>query len=229
MTLSALILRAMLAVLCPGASPASRIDLPSCDAECRATTIARTGHRPARGFTWMRARWSGWSRQETEMEGLVRWAGIAEGVARVVADPPPAWRWPAEELGWALITVARHESSFWRSVQEGRLRGPAGEWGLWQCYPTLPGCGRALTGLDADAVERAARFAAEQLARARGAAGHCDWWLPDMLTVYASGKSCHVRWDTLDERVATFGRIASAEMRGAPLPIGALLALAEVR
>jgi len=231
MTLAALILHAMLAVACPGTTSGSRIELPDCDRECLATARLMTGSAPRRGFVFMRARWPGWSRQETEGEALVRWAGIAEGIARVVADPPPAWRWEPDELGPLLVTIAMHESHFWRSVQEGRLRGPAGEWGLFQCHPAVLGCSRRMTGLDVDSVERAARFAAQQLARARVMAERypCErmWWLPTTLTVYAIGHRGCDGFATLEERLHSWDLVT--DKRRDPLPFGALFALAEVR
>jgi len=231
MTLAAFILQAMLALLYPGHCAGSRILLPACDGECRTMWATMTGRPPSRGFVFMRARWPGWSREETEVEGLARWAGIAAGVGRVVANPPPAWKWPAEELAPLLVTIAMHESHFWRSVQEGRLRGPFGEWGLFQCHPRVPGCDKRMTGLDVDSVERAARFATEQLSRARALAERepCErfWWLPSTLTVYAVGHRSCKGFVTLDERLSSWAQVT--DKRRYPLPFGALFALDEVR
>lgn len=221
---TALVLAGMLSVGTPGVTCASRVELsPDCDAACRASVAGQVGSPPEENFHWIRADWPGWSRVETELEGMERWATVAEAVARVASRPPPGWRWKRRELAFALVTVARHESSFWRSVEEGRLRGPAGEWGLWQCHPSLPGCDESLVGLDEGHVERAARFAAEQLTRARRyASEYCSGeWLPATFTLYGTGASCIAHLPTLEERLGTYARVAA----GKEMPFPGRLAL----
>lgn len=166
----AAILSAMMQLASPGVSPNSRIvlDLPAtvggCDEACEDFQIASFGDVPKLDVVALggRAKWPGWSRQETRGEALERWAVIARAVEDASTEP----RWPLgrSTLQAALLALARAESAYWRAVHEGRLRGTAGEWGLWQCHPAVPGCDETVVGLDLAATTRGAILAAYHLA-----------------------------------------------------------------
>lgn len=212
-------LAAMLRVAEPGITESSRVEL-TCSAP-----------EAVQDFQRGRVSYPGWSRVESRAEGMDRWAVIARAIARVSEEPPSNWRraWPRLGLARALVTIARHESAFWRPVHDGRLRGTAGEVCLVQVHPvaakTLGVELESLVGLDAAATERCLRAGAELLARARR---YCELW-PDpwfmpAITLYATGDDCNPeRFAALvDPRWKTW--LLTADRK--PLPAIAELALA---
>jgi hypothetical protein len=128
----------------------------------------------------------------------------------------------------SLTTIARHESAFWKAVQEGRLLGPAGEIGLWQIHPSLPEWNENLAGEGIEPVERSARVAADLLARARGISCplvvETHGWFYATASAYGSGSSCDVP-KLGAPRSATWATIASAVTERRALAFPALLAL----
>jgi hypothetical protein len=152
---------AMLATAEPGISDGSRVE----------SAPGRDGEAP--GFSLMggRVTWDTWTRRESRMEALARWATIARAIELVALQPPAAWRGSPLQLTRALVTIARHESAYWRSVHDGSLRGEAGEACLVQVHPEAA---RALdveleelVGLSKDATTRCLRAGAALLGRAR--------------------------------------------------------------
>ena len=189
---------AMLTLAQPGISKASRVSL----ADQPVAAELDEGVTAAQNFTWMRATWQGWSRTETEAEALARWATIAVVVARVAKDPPSEWRWTSNagrlQLVRAVVTIMRHESAFWRSVHEGRLRGGLGEVCLAQIRPVVarqfgidP---ESLVGLDAAATERCVRASVLILAKSRNLAerrcSRAPHWFAPTVAAYGSGSGC---------------------------------------
>jgi hypothetical protein len=224
MTLAPLALAAMLAVAEPGISNGSRIELggpPDSEAP---------GLEPP-GYEFIRTKWSGWSRRETSAEALDRWATIAQVSERVCNDPPPAWkpRWGALGCVRGIVTIMRHESAFWRSVHEGKLRGPAGEVGLPQLHPAvLNSLGidpETVVGIDAAATERSLRVAVELLGLARGLVeAHesvPDHWFGPSVGAYGSGALGSHESEWVTARVATYAKTATRK----PLTFRALVAL----
>lgn len=215
----------MLAVAEPGVTDGSRIEIDD-------APIAETPGLQPPGFVFIRAHWSGWSRRETAAEGMDRYATIARANAKVCSNPPPAWkpRWGSLACSRGETTIARHESAFWRSVHEGRLRGPAGEVCLVQLHPAvLRSLGidpESLVGIDDAATERCLRVGVELLGLARGLVEQQEsvpehWFGPSVAT-YGSGAlgvSLDSAW--VAARVATFEKTA----RRKPLPFRALVAL----
>ncbi len=223
--LAALALASMLTLAEPGVTDGSRIELDD-------APMAELAHLEPPGFVFIRARWVSWSRRETAAEGMDRWATIAHAVARVCSSPPPAWkpRWGSLACARGLVTIARHESAYWRSVHEGRLRGPAGEVCLVQLHPAvLRSFGldpEKMVGLDEASTERCLRVGVELLGLARGLVEQHEtvpshWFGPSVAT-YGSGVlggSLEAKWVT--DRIATFAKTA----RRKPLTFRAMLAL----
>lgn len=219
----------MLKLATPGITPGSRVELTA-----QAAQIDREdGLAVAEHFKWSRAVWPSWSRQETEAEGMERWATIAVSVERVAVTPPPEWVWRGAagelQLTRALVTIARHESAFWRSVQEGRLRGTRGEVCLIQAMPaTARAFGydpESLVGIDAEATERCFRVGAAILGNMRRKAertAHCRdalWrhWFEPTIALYGSGADCIPTGDWVK---GVADRVHSYELTAqrAPLP-----------
>lgn len=203
MSAAAIALSAMLTVAQPGITPGSRIELT---ADAAAIDREDGVKVSPPGFHWSRATWPMWSRQETEPEALERWATIAVAVEAVAKRPPVEWRWGGAvgelQLTRALVTIARHESAFWRSVHEGRLRGAQGEVCLEQIQTkTAWAFGydpETLVGVDRESTERCLRVGAIVLAKARDAAerkaGCADVmrysWFQGAIAIYGSGAGC---------------------------------------
>lgn len=231
------ILSAMFALAEPGYSQYSRVEVPApepCLVEsCTSTVETLTGHKPRLDFKHvsMRGEWPGWSRPESRAEGLHRFATIAVAADYVEQHPPKTWRssvgpFPTGELWEGLVTIMRHESAFWRSVHEGRIRGAAGEWCLMQIHPSvLPSLnveGPELVGVDFDSTVRCLMAGAELLGRARRLCPPtAEGWFPPTIAAYGSGQGCHITDDWVDARVKTYGSV----QRPRRTPGGALLAL----
>ena len=221
----------MLKVATPGVTAWSRVELPGCSVQCATELEPMLGVAPALDVRRGSLLFAGWSRPESEAEGMARYALIARAIANVVAAPPAPWKhsWSRVELGRALVTIARHESAFWRPVHAGALRGPAGEVCLVQVHPiTAAKLGidlESLVGVDLAATERCLRVGAELLARARLMCGAGErGWFPRAIAAYGSGEGCTAAgsWrDGVDERLATFDRTDRRD----PLPLLAWLAL----
>jgi len=106
-------------------------------------------------------------RQEPEAEARARYAVIAEAIAGEVGGDI--------RLARFLLTVAKHESSFARSVHSGKKKGDAGwSWGLYQIrcgrHPgaRVPGTkyqAHEIVGVDLAATKRATNAAAGYLRR----------------------------------------------------------------
>lgn len=226
-SLSAIALSSMLAVAEPGITDGSRVEVPF---EALQAPDAPGVEPP--GFVFIRARWEGWTRREERGEALDRWATIAHSVDVVCSDPPPAWKsgWGSLACVRGIVTIMRHESAFWRSVHEGKLRGPAGEVGLPQLHPTvLRALGldpETMVGVDEAATERSLRVAVELLGLARGLVEQSEQipehWFGPSVGAYGSGglgSSLESEWVTA--RVATYEKTG----RRKALPFRALVAL----
>jgi hypothetical protein len=225
---TALLLSAMMHLASPGVSPFSRVpmDLPpvvgACDEDCEDATIALYGSPPALDASLLAGRlvYPGWWRQESRAEAIPRWRTIALAVEAVRSDPPPRWPGSRRDLAVLLVVLGRAESAYWRPIHEGRLRGNAGEWGIWQCHPDLAGCDESLAGLDVASTERAARFAAGYLSSARRlAARDCPEadWVEATLRAYGSGAGCAGSLPDADKRLAWWTAASAAASRP-PLP-----------
>ncbi len=226
MSTSTLALAAMLAIAEPGVSNGSRVAIDG-----PPDTEAPGLEGP--GYVFIRARWDGWSRREERGEALTRWATIARSVETVCSDPPPAWkpRWGSLGCARGIVTIMRHESAYWRSVHEGKLRGPAGEVGLPQLHPAvLKSLGidpETVVGIDAAATERSLRVAVELLGLARGLVeAHesvPDHWFGPAVGAYGSGSLGSHESEWVTARVATYGKTGARKA----LPFRALIALGE--
>lgn len=222
--LEALALAAMFAVAEPGVTDGSRVELDD-------TPVGETVGLEPPGFVFIRARWAGRSRRETAAEGTDRWATIARASARVCSSPPPAWKakWGALACTRGLTTIMRHESAFWRSVHEGRLRGPAGEVCLVQIHPAVTKAlgidPETLVGIDDASTERCLRVGAELLGLSRGLVEQHEpvpeHWFGPSVAAYGSGSlgGHESKWVT--DRVATYEKTG----RRKALPFRALVAL----
>jgi len=207
MITTAFVLAMMLGVAEPGCTDSSRVYLPfeECDALCVAAFVAQRGSAPALNFSATEKRgtvWIGWSVRETRSEGLSRYAAIAQSIA-LVANASEGWPSSPRELVRSLVTIARHESAFWRGVHDGTQRGPSGERGLWQVHPSLPEFEECMPGVTIESTVSCADVAARLLTRARRACGTVD----GMIALYGSGASCHppAQWATgVAERMRTF-------------------------
>jgi hypothetical protein len=237
--LAATALAAMLTLVQPGNQPGSRISVESC--------VAADDDCTAAGFRFTRARWDEPSREETADEGLERWAVISVAAARVAESPPREWRWGgyvgALQAVRAEITIARHESGFWRSVHEGRLRGAAGEVCLTQIHPaTARALGielDSLVGVDLEATERCFRASlivlgnAREVAERDRSAACLDrmryHWFQGAIAVYGSGRGCVP--SSNDWQLGVMGRLRTYERTGSrqPLDAAALAALGLAR
>jgi hypothetical protein len=159
----------MLTLAEPGAGLGSRVEL---DGEPVPELLALAGVPAAEppGFRWIRTSWSDWTRLETPGEATERWGVVARAFEAVATDPPPAWcpEWATIGMIRGGVTIARAESAFWRSVHEGKLRGPSGEVCLMQIHPrTAARLGvdlESLVGLDPASTERCIRVGVELLA-----------------------------------------------------------------
>jgi anaerobic selenocysteine-containing dehydrogenase len=211
-------LGAMLSIATPGAGKGSRIELA--DEPVPAELAEGVTFEPP-GFKLSRVTWTVWTRTESTEESLERWATIALADAAVAANPPAEWHWRGADgrlqLVRALVTIARHESAFWRSVHEGRLRGAAGEACLVQIHPdTARRLGidlDSLVGIDQAATERCLRAGAIVLAMARELAEcRCQaapHWFAPSIAAYGSGAGCvpEGSWvKGVEERVVTYAR-----------------------
>lgn len=225
---------AMLAVsgpnIDPGSSPASRIELVAEQAEL--VTWSRVDPP---GFKWIRTSWPEWSRWETPGEGFERWGTIAIAIERVANDPPPAWRrsWATVGLVRGLVTIARAESAFWRSVHEGRLRGPSGEVCLVQVMPStahrLGVDPESLVGLDVDATERCFRAGAELLGlaveRCVGTERLGPGWFETAVVSYWTPDRCEPLGEIQLEGIALRSRLYARTGKPKKLPFRAMLAV----
>lgn len=206
LALARLAFAGMLTVATPGESIHSSVVLPSCDAACQKTPVCEAPKlvcRPPR----FRRDLGGWARAESYQEGLVRYASIARSIGRVASAPPPGWPGTPAELARALVVVARHESAFWRDVQVGTMRGPAGEVCLVQLHSAagIPEAERQATvGLGDDALDRCFSWGARLFSRARA---HCKGrrWVFRAQSLYATGRSCS--WAPAAKREKTLWRI----------------------
>jgi hypothetical protein len=215
--LAAKILVVMTELAQPGVAELSRVELPSPVEP--AVVEERTGFRPAEDLVALggRVRWDGWSRQETPVEALGRWVTIATQAAHVALHPPARWPGSKRELWRVLVTVARHESAFWRPVHEGRLRGSAGEVCLLQIHPvvwaSLGVSGDDLVGVDPESTRRCLYAGAELMSRARRL---CPQDFPGgMFATYGSGEHCGegARESWVASRVATYWRTEPRDAR----------------
>ena len=219
----------MLALAEPGGqTDGSRVEVPFDDLLVPADS---PGIQPP-GFVFMRARWEGWTRWEERGEAMDRWATIAHAVDRVCSSPPPAWkpRYGALACARGLVTIAHHESFFWLSTHEGRLRGALGEVCLVQIHPKVardmgidP---ESLVGTDAASTERCLRVGVEILGLMRGLVEQREpipsHWFGPSVAAYGSGSldvSQSAGW--VVDRVATYAKTA----RRKALPFRALIAL----
>jgi hypothetical protein len=98
----------------PGASPYSRVPASGPDDRgCAACPSPR------------RAKGGGWMRRENAVEGLKRYAMIAESIADEVEGD--------EQLARVMVVTVWGESGFRRDIHSGALRGDGGRsWGLTQ-------------------------------------------------------------------------------------------------
>lgn len=232
------ILSAMMALAEPGYSEYSRVELAEhapCAAEwCYGAVEELSGKRVRADFEYkaMRAEWRGYSRAETPAEGRARFATIAVATDYVERNPPESWRsgrgaaYPFGDLSDGLVTIMRHESAYWRSVHEGRIRGAAGEWCLVQIHPSvldsLGVTGEELVGIDLDSTIRCLMAGAELLGRARRLCppGEKGWFGPT-IAAYGSGQGCLVTDEWVSDRVDTFHRVQRPRRTAS----GALLAI----
>ena len=227
------ILAGILALAEPGVSQWSRIALePPCDPECSATVQALTGHPVALDYAitlkWAIGSrvitWPGYTRAETRMEGMRRFATVAHALDKVSQDPPANWTGTPRELYNALVAIARQESAFWRGVHEGRIRGPAGEACLMQVHPGNGYDLEKLVGVDLDSTARCLHAGAEILSKAREycarafiefyrdglAAPEIDeaWadgdWLANTIALYGSGVDCDGTREFVTARVRDY-------------------------
>jgi len=201
------LLSAILAVAQPGCSDASRIHLPieDCDADCMAAYEANRAVQPARDYQYSRAVWEGWSIRESRAEGIVRYVTVARAIAVVVTEPPAGWTGSSRELAHLLVTIARHESGFWRGVHDGTLRGAAGEKGLFQVHPSLPEFDECLVGVDLDATISCVEVAARLVTRAKRMCRS----IGGTIAIYGSGSGCQPEgaWvEGVAARIDTFDR-----------------------
>lgn len=232
MDFGAIAMAAMLAVAEPGVSPGSRISL---DGEPGPELLELAGV-PAEppGFKWIRASWLEWSRWETPGEALGRWGTIAIAMDRVAKRPPPSWRpsWATIGLVRGMVTIARAESAFWRSVHEGRLRGPSGEVCLVQVMPsTATRLGvdpESLVGIDVEATERCLRVGAELLGlaveRCIGAEELKPGWFETAVVSYWTPDRC-VPAPEQQKGIETRRKLYERTGKRKPLPFRAIVAV----
>lgn len=207
--LAAAVFGAMLQLAQPGATLQSPLPIPYCDADCQRSRVcpepALVCQRPV-----YRSKMRAWTRPETRPEALERWAGIAWGAAAVASSPPQGWPGTPRELALALVTIARFESAFWRSVQVGDVTGPGGELCLVQIHAgaRIPEAERRATvGLDPEALERCFRWGAVLLTRARVKCGGRRWFYR-AASLYGTGRTCS--WSGALERERAFCRVSQA-------------------
>lgn len=222
---AAYVMAAMLRVAEPGCSDLSRVPLPfaDCNEHCQAAVQEQRGHAPAfayrgSGFA-SHVVWPGWTVRETYSEGLTRFATVATAISKVAGND--------RQLVHLLVTIARHESAFLRSVHDGTLRGQAGEKGLWQVHPSLPEYDECRPGVDLGATVSCALVAAEQLKRARRYCGT----VAGTIALYGSGQSCQPSgaWvEGVVARLATYNRSRDRARLGR-LGFGAQLAMLMAR
>lgn len=243
----AVILATILRVAEPGVSDYSRVELPTCQAESCAEWSERwTGRPAAYDFKGVNeTTWHGWSRPETRLEGMERFAEAAAAFHRVVMEPPESWdpRWSDRAMINAGVTIMRHESALWRDVATGLIRGLAGEVCYMQIHPkNLLRFGLAesdVLGLDIDSVETCIRTGIDILARATEG---CDvapdkvlmgerWdgglaWFSGAIVTYGVGSGCHLDEAWVRSRKRMYARLVKTG--GAPLDADAHLALLSV-
>ncbi len=229
----ALMLGLILRTASPGVSDQSRVDVA--DEVCEIPgSEALSGHQARRGFRGLRTTYPSCTRPETRLEGMDRFVTIAVAAARVANDPPAGWdaRWPQMPLPRGLVVIGRHESAWWRSVHDGRLKGAAGEVCLTQIHPSVFGLlgvtADELVGLDVDSTERCFRAAAELLTRATpycgvDPRGSGVAWFSEAISLYGSGQGCHIDAAWVTSRVDMYsGLVAKGPAR---LDFDALIAL----
>lgn len=232
--IQAAILSAMMQLASPGVSPNSRvmIDIPAlagaCDEACEDHHVAHYGDAPKFDVVALggRIRWPGWSRQETRGEALSRWAIIARAI-ETAAREETRWIGKRAVLRAVLVALARAESAYWLAVHEGRLRGTAGEWGLWQCHPDVPGCDASVVGTDLEATTRGAKLAARHLASSyrlvihdcptSDPADHFRALLGRVFSAYGTGAGCARALPDADKR-AGWALTALAALAARVLP-----------
>lgn len=230
---NAVAMAAILSVARPGISDGSRIELKD-----RAVLTELDEGVRAPGFSLAEGRvvWDTWTRRETYDEGMARYAIIARAVTRVANNPPAEWVWlgrlGALQIVRAEVTIARHESGFWRSVHEGKLRGPAGEACLVQIHPaTARHFGidlESLVGLDEDSTYRCIYAGVFVLAKARVLAERrCHdgkHWFEPTIAAYGSGKGCVPTGDWVNGVQARVNTYAKTGMKNTlPSDVLALL------
>lgn len=217
---TAYVLAAMLRVAEPGVSDLSRVHLPidDCEQACLESFLELRGHAPSlnwEGPAFARAQWLGWSVRESYTEGLSRFVTISKAIAIASRG--------SYERAHLLVTIARHESAFWRSVHDGTVRGAAGERGLWQVHPSLSEFHDCRPGVDLDSTLSCANVAASQIERARRMCGTTE----GTIALYGSGKSCEPDGDWIegvDSRMLTYKKTFSRQ-RAKSLGFDAQLAL----
>lgn len=193
------VLALMLSVATPGETTQSRVEIPHCDAACqRRPACAEWPQKAVCAPPRYDARLKAWTRAESRSEGLKRYESIARAIARTANNPPSTWTWPAEDLAVGLVVISRHESAFWRSVQTGAVRGPAGEVCLVQINS---GTGytqaerERMVGLDDASLDHCLFAGSDLLARARnGCKVSGPNWFHAAIASYGSGRSCRGAW-----------------------------------
>lgn len=106
-----------------------------------------------------------------------------------------------------MIAIGYNESRYCTDVHAGNCRpgtcGGGAAFGVWQVEPRNREDGNALVGLDQEATDRSAVAAAKILSKSWQCGGHPRGWF----TGYA-GRKCGTDWKTLEQRVATYWRVA---------------------
>ena len=208
------IVAAMLALAQPGVSWHSRV--PCDDSTCSGMTWPAPAYDPLRfapkedhrvdAFTF-----KGWSRMEQPGEALDRWIEMAvevDAVGRVgVSDG--WWSGSYDELVVILLAVARNESAFWRSVQDGTIRGPAGELCYVQIHPTtakrLGLIPDDIIGLDPQSTFSCFYEGAKLLGSARrGCRNSGGHWSHGTFSRYGTGGSCTNRSAWVQRRFRSY-------------------------
>jgi hypothetical protein len=207
------IVASMSALAKPGVSDGSRI--PCSDAACDGATWAEKAFEPRRNMRFSRWTFAGWTRRETQDEALDRWVSMASAIRRVAVASSEWWNGSPDQMAVLLVTVARHESAYWRSVQDGTIRGPAGEVCYLQLHPVVLRrmgieTGEVL-GLDDDGTFGCMWHGAKMLAAARNACGGTGGhWSLGTLSRYGTGATCLNREAWVQARYRSYSHAAAA-------------------
>lgn len=215
------IVAAMLALAQPGVSWHSRV--PCVDAKCSGATWPAPAYDPLRfapkeGYRVDSFTFEGWSRMEQPGEALDRWIEMAveiDAVGRAgVSDG--WWGGSYDELVVSLLAVARNESAFWRSVQDGTVRGPAGELCYMQIHPATANrlniIPNDIIGLDSQSTFACFYESAKLLASARRGCQHSGGhWSRGTFSRYGTGASCSHRGDWVQQRFRSYLVAANAK------------------